>query len=259
MSRSDRLRAEDRRDFERVLDQALKSPQASAVARRTGATENIEQLRTRALREHGAIMAAALPEYRHYRQVRTQAARQAEPPSGSVGKNRRGAGRGLLGAVGFLVPVLAAMAAVVFLVFGYGLRLAGDGPGLADGLVTAGWIAGALAGLATLAGLVGMLVAAARNRAAAYADHVREADPTVETARQAWHQALLERGMLPHLHNRLPGTSTPEQLGRPTAPGCQDTVEGRGSVPEAGPGFSSPGFSSPDFAGPRSRPEEKER
>ncbi|MFF2654225.1 hypothetical protein [Streptomyces sp. NPDC058045] len=202
-----------------MLDRALKSPQILDARRGADRTQNAqrayttEQLRTQALKDHAAIMAAAQHEYRHYRRRRATAVRGGEKGAGPTA----GRSRGLLGALGFLIPVLAAMAALVFLVFGYGLRLTGQTTSPAGELVTAGWCAAAVAALAALLGLAGLLVSAGRNRAVAYADHLREVDPAEAAARQAWHQALLERGMVPYLEDRLRGTTPPAPTAHPSA------------------------------------------
>ncbi|WP_326614404.1 hypothetical protein OG949_39690 [Streptomyces scopuliridis] len=250
MNRSDRLRPEDKRDYERVLDRALNSPRIREAIRSADAVVNAEQLRTKALGARATITAAVLPEYRLYLRLRTDSS--TVPPAGSGGKNDNGEGgggagggrssRGIMGAVGFLVPALAAMATIAFLVVGYGLRLAttGSRSRLADGLVTAGWVAAAVAVLAALLGLVGVLVTASRNRAIAYADHASATDPAVSEARETWHRALLDRGIYPFLLDRL------------RAAGSGDTPEGASpdTDDDQDPGFSSPGFSSPDFTRP---------
>ncbi|MPY52290.1 hypothetical protein [Streptomyces acidicola] len=255
MNRSDRLRPEDKRDYERVLDRALRSPRVREALERADAVVNTEQLRTKALGARATITAAALPEYRLYLRLRTDAERPAKTPGVSPGGNGAdsvrsgdgsersgGSSQGLLGAVGLLLPALAVMAAIAFLVVGYALGLVNSHSQLAEGLVTAGWIAASVAVLAALLGLVGMLVTASRNRAIAYADHACDTDPAVAAARETWHRALLDRGIQPFLLDRLRANSAGTGEGTPT--GASPDTEA-----DPNPGFSSPGYSSPDFTG----------
>jgi hypothetical protein len=88
----------------------------------------------------------------------------------------------------------------------------------------------------------------------------------VARAREAWHDALLERGIMPFLREALadPGTAA---LGRtkPSAPISRMPQLGYNrpgfSSPDGGPtagprpSYSSPDFSSPDFGGPEHQPE----
>src|SRR5690606_24724709 len=66
------LLSEDRQEFERVLDEALRSaphrPELAAVGQRL----NTEQLRTMALGASAIITAAAAAEYQHYVKVREE-------------------------------------------------------------------------------------------------------------------------------------------------------------------------------------------
>ncbi len=198
--RSACLKAEDRADFEQVLDQVLDSPRIRRALRHTEKDVDAARLRTRALRHRFAIAAAAAGEYRHYVRLRTSSGQ----PAGSDS-----VGRGLLGALAVLAPVLGAVAAAVFLFLGYSLHAIDAQFRLADGLVTAGWVSAAVAAFAAVVGLTGVLVSAIRNRAADYAvrsyDTAPRADDTVDSgpaaaeARDAWHQALRDRGILPYL------------------------------------------------------------
>ena len=86
-------------------------------------------------------------------------------------------------------------------------------------------------------------------------------------AREAWRDALLERGIMPFLREALadPGTAA---LGRPcrrrrpagrmphlgyNRPGFSSPDGGPTAGPR--PSFSSPDFTSPDFGGPEHQPE----
>ncbi|MFE2566298.1 hypothetical protein ACFXKI_32655, partial [Streptomyces mirabilis] len=82
------LLSEDRQEYERILDGALRSaphrPELAAVGRRL----NAEQLRTMALNATALITAAAATEYAHYVKVREELRRPAPstpPVSESAG------------------------------------------------------------------------------------------------------------------------------------------------------------------------------
>ncbi|GAA2558214.1 hypothetical protein GCM10010423_70090 [Streptomyces levis] len=104
---------------------------------------------------------------------------------------------------------------------------------------------------------MGLLLAALRNRASAQqvsADS--ELGEKVDRAREAWREALLQRGILPFLRDALadPDTAVPRRStapgpsGRMPPPGFDRPGVGNpGSGPAAKP---SPSFSSPDFGGP---------
>ncbi|GGU70060.1 membrane protein [Streptomyces albospinus] len=257
MHENDRLQAQDAPEFERTLDRALNSAEIREALQRTARTLNSEQLRSEALAARAAITAVATAEYREFVQLRasTAPARPVEPKTGTGTQTRSG---GLLPALGVLVPGLAATAAAVFLLFGFGLRAVAAPSPLADELIAAGWTSAGVAGVATLTGLIWMLVTAARNRAAADARTPEDADPETARAHAAWQLALLERGIMPFLLGRLdtPGSDGGQNragrpaLPRPAAAGVSgSTGEGR-PVPSDGPGFSSPDFAGPDFGSP---------
>src|SRR5690606_17277056 len=132
------LMSEDRPEYERVLDEALRTaphrPGLTAVGQRL----NTEQLRTMALNATAIIAAAAATEYQHYVKVREElrhppghtapAVRDAgseETGGGAVGlaatmgEVAETAGAGAVAVVAVLAPVLAGTAAVIFLLVGY--------------------------------------------------------------------------------------------------------------------------------------------
>ncbi|NED09097.1 hypothetical protein G3I55_46575, partial [Streptomyces sp. SID6648] len=89
----------------------------------------------------------------------------------------------------------------------------------------------------------------------------------VARARAAWHEALLERGILPFLREALsdPGTAAALPRTGPSPNGSRMPHLGYGrpgfTSPDGGsdagsrPSYSSPDYSSPDFGGPEHRPE----
>ncbi|MER7051130.1 MULTISPECIES: hypothetical protein [unclassified Streptomyces] len=280
------LSNEDRKEYERVLDEALRSaphrPELAAVGQRL----NPEQLRTMALNATALITAAATTEYQHYVKVREELRHPApsapssstresgsdEPGTGGVGlaatmgEVAEATGAGAVAVVAVLAPVLAGTAAAIFLLVGYILKMLDPGQTFAQTMLTTGWVFGAVTAVAILVAAVGLLLTALRNRPTAEPHFYDEHDEEVVRARDAWHDALLERGILPFLREALADPSTTALhrtgLARPASrmphlgygrPGFTSPDGG----PEAGPRprYSSPDYSSPDFGGPEHQPE----
>ncbi|MFD5340170.1 hypothetical protein [Streptomyces hawaiiensis] len=279
------LLSEDRQEYERILDEALRSaphrPELAAVGQRL----NAEQLRTMALNATALITAAASTEYQHYVKVRDELRQPASAGSPAVresgsaepgtvasgiaatmGGVTETAGAGAVAVVAVLAPVLAGTAAAIFLLVGYILQMLDPEQGFARTMLTTGWVFGAVTAVAILVAAVGLLLTALRNKPTAEGGPYGELRGEVAQAKEAWHEALLERGILPFLREALvdPGaaaalhhtpSSTPVSrmphlgYGRPgfTSPDDGD----RGSRPS----FSSPDYSSPDFGGPEHQPE----
>ncbi|MFI6490410.1 hypothetical protein [Streptomyces sp. NPDC050564] len=276
------LLSEDRQDYERILDEALRSaphrPELAAVGQRL----NPEQLRTMALNATALITAAAVTEYQHYVKVReelrqpapstrvvSEEAGSAEPGAiglaATVGEVSETAGAGVIAVVAVLAPVLAGTAAAIFLLVGYLLKMLDPEQAFAKTLLTTGWVFGAVTAAAILVAAVGLLLTALRNSSSSLQAGARgELDEQVARAREAWHEALLERGILPFLREALtdPGSAA---LGRPAPTPSRIPQLGYNrpgfSSPEGGPAagprpsFSSPDFTSPDFGGPEHQPE----
>ncbi|MDT0389236.1 hypothetical protein [Streptomyces sp. DSM 41921] len=280
------LLSEDRQEYERILDEALRSaphrPELAAVGQRL----NSEQLRTMALNATALITAAASAEYQHYVKVRDELRQPASPnapsarESGSAEPGAGGsgfaatmgevaaetAGAGAVAVVAVLAPVLAGTAAAIFLLVGYILQMLDPEQGFARTMLTTGWVFGAVTAVAILVAAVGLLLTALRNKPTAEGGPYGERQREVEQAREDWRQALLERGILPFLREALadPGaaaalhpTSTPAPVSRMPhlgydRPGFSSPDDGsRGSRPS----FSSPDYTSPDFGGPEHQPE----
>ncbi|SMQ17518.1 hypothetical protein SAMN06272771_3936 [Streptomyces sp. Ag82_O1-12] len=279
------LLSEDRQEYERILDEALRSaphrPELAAVGQRL----NPEQLRTMALNATALITAAASTEYQHYVKVRDELRQPAsagspalresgssEPGTGAsglaatMGGVAETVGAGAVAVVAVLAPVLAGTAAAIFLLVGYILRMLDPEHGFARTMLTTGWVFGAVTAVAILVAAVGLLLTALRNKPTAESGSYGELRGEVAQAKEAWHEALLERGILPFLREALvdPGaaaalhhtpSSTPvsrmPHLGY-DRPGFTSPDDGdRGSRPS----FSSPDYSSPDFGGPEHQPE----
>ena len=279
------LLSEDRQDYERILDEALRSaphrPELAAVGQRL----NPEQLRTMALNATALITVAATAEYQHYVKVREELRHPAptSPPvrkeagsdepgssamglAATVGEVTETAGAGAIAIVAVLAPVLAGTAAAIFLLVGYILKMINPEPAVAKTLLTTGWVFGAITAAAILVAAVGLLLTALRNGSSSLQAGARgELDEQVARAREAWREALLERGILPFLREALadPGsaafgrpsptpTSRMPQLGY-NRPGFSSPDGGPAAGPR--PSYSSPDFSSPDFGGPEHQPE----
>ncbi|MFJ4687887.1 hypothetical protein [Streptomyces sp. NPDC088789] len=285
------LLSEDRQEYERILDAALRSaphrPEPAALDRRL----NPEQLRTMALGATALITAAAATEYQHYVKVREELRRPAPSTASSVhdsgtagsagstaesgpgtaglaatmGEVTEAAGAGIGAVVAVLAPVLAGTAAAIFLLVGYLLRMVAPDLTFGETLLTTGWVFGAVTAVAILVAAAGLLITALRNRPYRDSGPVPEPDGEVALAREAWREALLERGILPFLRDAL---NAPERAAlHTTAPSAPS-----GRMPHLGydrpgftspgdrssgsrPSFSSPDYSSPDFGGPDHKPE----
>ncbi|MGW2030861.1 hypothetical protein [Streptomyces sp. NPDC001811] len=278
------LQSEDRQEFERLLDEALRSaphrPELAAVGQRL----NSEQLRTMALAASALITEAAAAEYQHYVKLRDEQRHPAlsRPPAvgnseedsaGStaaglataLGEAAESTGAGAVAVIAVLAPVLSGTAAVIFLLVGYILKALDPGQTFARTMLTAGWVFGAITAATVLVAAAGLLLTALRNSTPAD-DRTRDAArEELARAREAWRDALLERGILPFLREALaePGTTA----GHPSIPPAPT-----GRIPRLGydrPGFSSPGdgtatdrpsftspdYTSPDFGGPEHQPE----
>lgn len=268
------LLSEDRLEYERILDEALRSaphrPETAAADRRL----TTEQLRAMALNATALITAAAAAEYQHYVNVREELRRpsgasapgEASPDLGlTIGEVAESTGAGAGAVVAVLAPVLAVIAAAFFLLIGYLLRALDADAAIGQTLVTAGWVFGAVAAGAILVAAAGLLIIALRNRPSASSGPYTAAEERVARARDAWRAALLERGILPFLHDALSDPAATADL-RPRPDAAQGRIPHLGydrpgfsspddGVPSTRPSFSSPDYTSPDFSGPEHRTE----
>ena len=280
------LSNEDRQEYERVLDEALRSaphrPELAAVGQRL----TLEQLRTMALGATAIITAAAATEYQHYVKIREELRRPTAPSAPSVrdsdsaepgahagglastvGEVAEASGAGAVAVVAVLAPVLAGAAAAIFLLVGYVLRMLDPDAAFARTILTTGWVFGAVTAVAILVAAVGLLLTALRNKPSALAAPYDVLDGELTRARDAWREALLERGILPFLRDALADPAAAGAL-RHTAPPAPTsriphlgydrpgfTSPGEGPARGPRPSYSSPDYSSPDFGGPEHRPE----
>ncbi|MFJ3335516.1 hypothetical protein [Streptomyces sp. NPDC086766] len=280
------LLSEDRQEYERILDEALRSAPHRQELAAVGQRLNLEQLRTMALDATALITAAAATEYQHYVKIREELRRpeqataapvreagSAEPGAGAVGiaatmgEVAETAGAGAVAVVAVLAPVLAGTAAALFLLVGYVLKMLDPAPAFAQTMITTGWVFGAVTAAAILVAAVGLLLTALRNRPSPAAGPYGALDEEVARARDAWREALLERGILPFLREALTDRGSgaaPRTSPAPSAPtGRMPRLgydrPGFSSPDDGSPGhrtsFTSPDFTSPDFGGPEHQPE----
>jgi hypothetical protein len=290
MNSAPHLLAEDRPEFERVLDQALRTADHDPeLAAAIGQRLNAEQLRTMAQSAMTAISACASTEYQNYVKARdalralSAAARSqtvsaggvrdeesasegaADPDGEPIGATGAGAGA----VIAVLAPVLAGIAALLFLLVGYVLRTVGTDPAVADPMITIGWWFGGLTAAGAFVAMVGMVLTALRNGVGEGSD-VKGMGLSEETerAREAWRQALLHRGVLPFLREALSNPSAaPGPLFAPREPSGHSRTPQLGysrpgfsspdseSSPSTRPSYTSPDFTSPDYGGPDRRPD----
>lgn len=282
MTSAPHLLTEDRPDFERILDQALRTAENRPDRDTAGQRLSTQQLRTMALSAATAISACAAVEYERYVQARDalRTTSSSTRPTGDAGPADRGtvsltsamgdvaggSGAGLVAALAVLAPVLAGVAAVIFLVVGYALRVFAPDAAMGAPLVTAGWIFAACAAVGILIAAVALLTTALRNGGAGRGRRSGAGATEVEKAREAWHLALLERGVVPFLQQALadPGHAPATPDPKPPTDHRPPRSGAAGRTPHLGysrPGFTSPGdpgsqaasrprYSSPDFTSP---------
>ncbi|MEU8913418.1 hypothetical protein [Streptomyces nigrescens] len=294
MNSAPHLLNEDRAEFARILDEALRTApyRPDDLTTAAGHPLNTEQLRTMALGATTAIAACATAEYQRYVQLRAEL--RAPAPTASVadagGEEQNAAddgrpgpdsdavideaettGAGLTAMIAVLAPVLAGIAAVLFLLLGYVLRAISPDKSLAQPLISVGWIFAALTAVGTLVAMAGLLVTALRNGASAQVARAEESAEALDRAREAWRRALLERGLLPFFREALADpTATPDDDPARYVPRSTTSPESRiptlgytrpqFTSPDSGssgsrPRYSSPDFTSPDYGGPDHRPD----
>ncbi|WP_406861969.1 hypothetical protein ABZO31_16435 [Streptomyces sp. HUAS MG47] len=262
------LLTEDRAEFERLLDDALRTAHERPDLAEIGKRLNAEQLRTMALNATALIATAATAEYEHFVKVREDFRSPPARPSVMDAVLSRGGdeepsgpGAGFAAVVTVLAPILAGLAALIFLLFGSVLQAVGAAPEFAGALVTAGWFFTAVTAFGLLCAAIGLLLTALRNSATEVPaqEPGGELPEEVSRAREAWRHALLERGIVPFLRDALADPSAgPASPGPPhqqrrfpkvgySGPDFTSPDEGKSEVR---PSFTSPDFTSPDFTAP---------
>jgi hypothetical protein len=280
MNSATHLLPEDRPEFERVLEEALRRANPHRDSAVTDGRLTTEQLRTMALAASATICAHAAAEYRHYVELRDELrAPSAVPdPSPQDGHSENGgpgtapdtvgatesSGAGLMA----VFSVLAGTAAVIFLLIGYLLHYVDSHEPAAKSLINTGWAFVALAAVGIVIAMAGLLLTALRHSGASLPSSEEWRAEEVDRAREAWRQALLEHGLLPFLREALAdpaperyaaeGTygGVPGPVGRTPQLGYSRPGFSTESGPEDGarPSFESPGYTSPDYGGPEHEP-----
>ncbi|MDO0930289.1 hypothetical protein QQY66_00630 [Streptomyces sp. DG2A-72] len=211
------LRPQDRADFEAVLHLALNTPDILGALRADPTGRATTRLRLRALADADEITAAAYAEYRTYLTC------SASNASAEETTPRRPAA-GLVTALAVPTPPVAASSAAVLLLLDYLLQLTDVRGTLPGSLIAAGWILTLIAALSALIALTALLGTAIRGRGAS-------AHPArLEQARLDWQQALLERGMLPHLRRSI----GEDPLLHPAPPTATPTTDSKSGPPLTG-------------------------
>lgn len=203
MNSAPHLLPEDRPEFERAVDEALREAGRRPALAAVGEQISAEQLRVMALSAASAIAAEATEEYEEYVALRTRlrhqpvgaspAARAAASPSESAPSDSRSrpaddeqrggagglslagvgegvgetTGAGLLAMVSVLVPLLAGTAAVIFLLLGNVLRIVTPEPSIAAPMRGAGWVFAVLAAAGIVVAMAELWLTALRNGSSA--------------------------------------------------------------------------------------------
>lgn len=223
MNDAPHLLAEDRPDFERLLDAALRDDTLRTVLRAPGAPPT-DDLRAHTLAAADQVAAPAASEYQHYLRLRENlratplAPGEPAAPGLLTQLRSENGGAGLLPVLTVLTPILAWAAALALLLLGYALRAADPDSALARSLLTAGWLALA-AGVAAMAvGIVGLILTALRDGSAPpTVPFPPGTDPELaaelDDARRDWQRALRERALVPHLTAAARAGSAPALTG----------------------------------------------
>ncbi|MFB7555683.1 hypothetical protein [Streptomyces brevispora] len=271
MNSAPHLLTEDRPEYERILDDALRHAHERPDLATVGERLNPVQLRTMAMAATALITATAATEYEHYvkarEELRATAATQdqdtdRETAWGTAADDPGRPGAGIGAVVTVLAPMLAGTAAVIFLLVGYILKMLSPPPPFAGTMVGVGWFFAAVTAAAILIAAIGLLIAALRNGSTSMSaeDPGEELPEDVARAREAWRHALLERGILPFLRDALadpdtaPAARTPYRSANRipkigySRPDFSSPDDGPAAAPR--PTFTSPDFTSPDFGGP---------
>ncbi|MEV7530848.1 hypothetical protein [Streptomyces hydrogenans] len=197
------LLTEDRAEYERVLDDALRTAPERPELVGAGTRLTAAQLRVMALNATTLITSAAASEYEHFTKVREEHRVASNRPRSSAPDESPGA----VAVLTVLVPVLAGTAAAIFLLVGAAVHLLAPDAAFGTTLLTAGLVFGALAAAGLLCAGAGLLMTALRNSPA----ESGAPDDELARARADWREALLERGVIPFLQAALTATDPPSR------------------------------------------------
>ncbi|WP_395295101.1 hypothetical protein ACF9IK_17315 [Kitasatospora hibisci] len=289
MNNAPHLLAEDRPDFERLLDDALRDGTVLTALRAPGALTTAE-LRAQALLDADGLAAAAGTEYEHYTRLRANLRSMPAPPGPDGEPSAPGllaqlgsanGGAGLFPVLTVLTPILAWAAALVLLLLGYALRAADPEAALSRSVITAGWVALAAGAVAMAVGIVGLILTALRDGSTPSVPAGTDPELAAELgeAHREWQRALRDRALLPYLHTALRSDAGPTAamstaaMSTAAAPGSAPagtgttpsaSVPGQGGRPKQdrpdtrggdstgpdGADTGGPDFSSPGYTGP---------
>ncbi|MFJ4894964.1 hypothetical protein ACIP5U_33965 [Streptomyces sp. NPDC088788] len=123
----------------------------------------------------------------------------------------------MVAVVAVLAPFLAGAASAIFLLVGYVLKMLNPEPALAQSMLNAGWLFAGVTAAALVTAAAGLLVTALRNGAPPGSESDDECGE-VARAKEAWRDALLQRGILPFLSTALSEESAEVTQGPGTTP-----------------------------------------
>lgn len=192
-------------------------------------------------------------------------AARTRPTSGETQalETAEAAGAGLFTVFAVLAPVLSGTAAALFFLIGLLLKMFSVESETGRTMFAAGWLFVAVAVGAIAVCAAGLLVTALRSSRdqpvpEAALDH-EPSEEQVARAREAWRNALLERGIMPFLRDALADPPLPLSDARaprriPDVRYTRPDFTSPSSSPNPAPG-PRPSYTSPDFAGPDHQPE----
>jgi len=277
------LQAEDKPDFEHILEELLHHDEVRLALRRAPGGPNAEQLHTRAMRDFAAIAANAGAEYTYYRELREQVRSttpapdwerlggndpaQWQAPDSAMDAAERA---GWVPLIAVLLPILSGLGAIVMLLLGYVFRA--NHFSLGQPLVTAGFVFAVVCAASIAVDIIGLLLTAARDASTPPEGRNPELYAELAKAKDTWRGAIRDHALLPYLLAQL---GAPQHIGaaygaaaRPigvslvrskpklgytspgfTSPGAERISDRLGHEvepdPDAAPHFSSPGYTSP--------------
>ncbi|MBO3673969.1 hypothetical protein [Streptomyces sp. NEAU-YJ-81] len=221
-------------DVQRLRSQALVESEAIATAAAPEYAAYLRQRTAAAMSPSTAPVTPALSASAAPSPVGVPSSPPVGVPSSPVGVPSPTAGvRGLLPALAVLAPALAGVSAAAFLLLGGLLKLFHSQRELAEALLTAGLTSATIAAVTLAAGVACLLATAVRHRTSAPDQHPRSQrhpythpphvgrrdDAAVATARDAWLRALLHRGILPFLRDRLKMSQKPSRTNQKSGKG----------------------------------------
>ena len=252
------LQAEDKPDFERILEELLHDDEVRLALRRAPGGPNAEQLHTRAISDFADISANASAEYAYYRELRDHVRSSAptpdwerlggdDPAQWHAPDNPLDAaeGAGWVPLIAVLLPILSGLGAIVMLLLGYTFRA--NHLSLGQPLVTAGFVSAVVCAAAIAVDIIGLLLTAARDAASPPDGRSPELYAELAKARDTWRTALRENALRPYLLAQL---GAPQRITagagagyrRPAArPAGVSLVRARPKLGYSSPGFTSPG------------------